>query len=173
LIFVVAMGAGYSLFAGALALALLNLPLVVSLSEEAIRAVPRELEEASLALGATRVQTTARVTLPYAWPGILSAMVLSVGRVFSESAPLILTAGVTYSRPTAYALNPFRGGATLAVHLWYVNSSGLCPDRAEVSAGTAAVLIALVALTNVAATRLSRGHVVTRPRRAPLKKANA
>ncbi|MFO0612403.1 MAG: phosphate ABC transporter permease PstA [Polyangiaceae bacterium] len=156
LVFVVLMKAGYSLFAGAFVLALLNLPLVVSLSEEAIRSVPRELEEASYALGATRVQTVVRVTLPHAWPGILSATVLSIGRVFAESAPLIMTAGTTISRVNAYALDPFRGGETLAVHLWYVNSAGLAPDRAEVSAGTAAVLILLVTLTNAIAHRLSK-----------------
>jgi phosphate transport system permease protein len=155
LIFVVAMKAGYSLFAGAFVLALLNLPLVVGIAEESLHAVPRELDEASLALGATRVQTTLRVTLPYAWPGILSALVLSIGRVFAESAPLIMTAGTTISRASAYSLDPFRGGETLAVHLWYVNSVGLSPDRADVSAGTAAVLVVLVGLTNVLAARLA------------------
>jgi phosphate transport system permease protein len=155
LIFVVEMHAGYSLFAGAFVLALLNLPLVVGIAEESLRAVPRELDEASLALGATRVQTTLHVTLPYAWPGILSALVLSVGRVFAESAPLIMTAGTTISRASAYSLNPFRGGETLAVHLWYVNSAGLSPDRAEVSAGTAAVLVVLVGLTNILASRFA------------------
>ncbi len=156
LVFVVEMKAGYSLFAGAFVLALLNLPLVVSISEASLRAVPRELEDGSSALGATKVQTTFRVTLPHAWPGILSALVLSVGRVFAESAPLIMTAGTTISRTSAYSLNPFRGGETLAVHLWYVNSSGLSPDRAEISAATAAILIVLVGFTNLLASRLGR-----------------
>jgi phosphate transport system permease protein len=156
LVFVVQMKAGYSLFAGAFVLALLNLPLVVGIAEESMHAVPRELDEASLALGATPVQTAFRVTIPYAWPGILSALVLSIGRVFAESAPLIMTAGTTISRANAYSLNPFRGGETLAVHLWYVNSAGLAPDRAEVSAGTAAVLVVLVGLTNLLASRFAR-----------------
>ncbi len=156
LVFVVELKAGYSLLAGAFVLALLNLPLVVGIAEESMRAVPRELEDASLALGATQVQTVLRVTLPYAWHGILSALVLSIGRVFAESAPLIMTAGTTISRVNAYSLNPFRGGETLAVHLWYVNSSGLSPDGADVSAGTAAVLVILISLTNVLAARLSR-----------------
>ncbi|MGA3123922.1 MAG: phosphate ABC transporter permease PstA [Polyangiaceae bacterium] len=156
LVFVVQMKMGYSLFAGAVVLALLNLPLVVGIAEESMHAVPRELDEASLALGATPVQTAWRVTLPYAWPGILSALVLSVGRVFAESAPLIMTAGTTISRSTAYSLDPFRGGETLAVHLWYVNSAGLSPDRGEISAGTAAVLVVLVALTNALASRFAR-----------------
>jgi phosphate transport system permease protein len=118
--------------------------------------VPRELEDASLALGATAVETVRFITLPYAWPGILSAVVLSIGRVFAESAPLIMTAGTTVSRSSAYSLSPFRGGETLAVHLWYVNSAGLSPDKVAVSAGTAAVLVALIALTNMLAARLAR-----------------
>jgi phosphate transport system permease protein len=156
LVFVVEMKLGYSLFAGAVVLALLNLPLVVGVTEESLRAVPRELEEASLALGATEVQTALRISIPYAWPGILSALVLSIGRVFAESAPLIMTAGTTVSRANAYSLDPFRGGETLAVHLWYVNSAGLAPDRADVSAGTAAALVVLVLGTNVLAARLAR-----------------
>ncbi|MFO0675515.1 MAG: phosphate ABC transporter permease PstA [Polyangiaceae bacterium] len=156
LVFVVGLRAGYSLLAGAFVLALLNLPLVVGIAEESIRSVPRDLEDASLALGATPVQTAFRVTLPYAWPGILSALVLSIGRVFAESAPLIMTAGTTISRTNAYSLNPFRGGETLAVHLWYVNSSGLSPDKAEVSAGTAAVLVLLIVATNTLSARFAK-----------------
>jgi phosphate transport system permease protein len=167
LVFVVQMHAGYSLLAGAFVLALLNLPLVVGITEEAIQAVPRELEDASIALAATRAQTVWRVTLPYAWPGILSAAMLSIGRVFAESAPLIMTAGTTVSRVDAYSLSPMRGGETLAVHLWYVNSSGLSPDRVEVSAGTAAILVVLVGLTNLLVSRLSRygGATGTRSRK--------
>ena len=167
LLFVVLMQAGYSILAGAFVLSLLNLPLVVGITEESLSAVPRELEEASLALGATPVQTVMRVTLPYAWPGVLSAMVLSVGRVLAESAPLIMTAGTTISRASAYSLSPLRGGETLAVHLWYVNSAGLSPDKADVSAGTAAVLVAMIAMTNVLASRLGRygGAAGTRRRR--------
>jgi phosphate transport system permease protein len=156
LVFVVEMKAGYSLLAGAFVLALLNLPLMVGVTEESLRAVPHELEDASLALGATSVETVRHITLPYAWPGILSALVLSIGRVFAESAPLIMTAGTTISRSSAYSLSPFRGGETLAVHLWYVNSAGLSPDKVAVSAGTAAVLVALIALTNMLAARLAR-----------------
>lgn len=154
LVFVVKMKAGYSLFAGACVLALLNLPLVVGIVEESLRNVPREIEEASYALGATRTQTILRVTLPHAWPGIVSAMVLSVGRVFAESAPLIMTAGTTIARAHAYSLDPMRGGETLAVHLWYVGSAGLAPDRAEIGAGAAATLVVLVLVTNLLAARI-------------------
>ncbi len=156
LLFVVAMHAGYSLFAGAFVLALLNLPLVVGVAEQSLRAVPRELEDASLALGATEVETVMQVSLPHAWPGILSAIVLSIGRVFAESAPLIMTAGTTISRSNAYSLDPLRGGETLAVHLWYVNSAGLSPDKADVSAGTAAILVVLVVTTNLIAAQIAK-----------------
>ena len=83
-------------------------------------------------------------------------MLLAVGRVFAESAPLVFTTGTAVSRTTAYSFDPFRGGETLAVHLWYVNSAALGPDRADVSAGTAAVLVLLVALIDILATRLRR-----------------
>jgi phosphate transport system permease protein len=86
----------------------------------------------------------------------LSAIVLSIGRVFAESAPLIMTAGTTISRANAYSLDPLRGGETLAVHLWYVNSAGLSPDKADVSAGTAAILVVLVVTTNLLAARIAK-----------------
>jgi phosphate transport system permease protein len=156
LLFVVMMNKGYSLFAGACSLALLNLPIMVAVSEESLRNVPRDLEDASLALGTSKVRTALFVSLPYAWPGILSAIVLSIGRVFAESAPLIMTAGTTVSRATAYSTDPMRGGESLAVHLWYVNSAGLAPDRDAVSAGTATVLLVLVIAVNAIATRLAR-----------------
>lgn len=169
LVLVVELRLGYSLFAGAIVLAILNLPLVVGVTEESLRAVPRELEDASSALGATALQTAFRVSLPYAWPGILSALVLAVGRVFAESAPLIMTAGTTISRASAYSLDPLRGGETLAVHLWYLSSSGLAPDRVEVAAATAAVLVVLVVVTNALAARLAGygGATGTRLRRPP------
>ena len=75
-----------------------------------------------------------------------------------------MTAGTTISRANAYSLNPFRGGETLAVHLWYVNSAGLSPDKGEVSAGTAAVLVLLILLTNTLAARLARFGGATGPR---------
>jgi phosphate transport system permease protein len=156
LVFVVALKLGFTLLGGALVLACLNLPLVVGIAEEAIRAVPRELEDASLALGASRVQTLFGVTLPYAWPGILSAIVLAVGRVFAESAPLIYTAGLTVDPRAPYDASPLRAGETLAVHLWYVNSNGVVPDKRIISAGAAAVLVLLAVLTNTLGHRLAR-----------------
>ena len=156
LVFVVALRLGYTLLGGALVLGCLNLPLVVGVAEEAIRAVPRELEDASLALGASRVQTLLRVTLPVAWPGILSAVVLAVGRVFAESAPLIYTAGLTTDPRAPYSLSPLRAGETLAVHLWYVNANGVVPDKRLISAGAAAVLVVLTLAADELGLRMAR-----------------
>jgi phosphate transport system permease protein len=156
LVLVVALKLGYTLLGGALVLACLNLPLVVGITEEALRAVPRELADASLALGASRVQTLLGVTLPCARHGILSAIVLAVDRVFAESAPLIYTAGLTIDPRAPYDLSPLPAGETLAVHLWYVNSNGVVPDERVISAGAAAVLVLLAVLTNALGHQLAR-----------------
>lgn len=156
LLFVVTLGLGYTLLGGAMVLACLNLPLVVGVAEEAIRATPRELEDASLALGASPVQTLLRVTLPHATPGILSAAVLAIGRVFAESAPLVYTAGLTTDPRTPFSLSPLRSGETLAVHLWYLNSNGVVPDRKLIAAGAAAILVLLAVIVNLLGHCLAR-----------------
>lgn len=91
-LFVTWMQMGRSLLAGACTLALLVLPLVISASEEALRQLPRGLREGSLALGATRLQTISRVVLPNALPGILTGLILALGRAAGETAPILFTA---------------------------------------------------------------------------------
>ena len=90
-LFVTWMHLGRSLLAGACTLALLVLPLVISASEEALRQLPRGLREGSLALGATRLQTIRRVVLPNALPGILTGLILALGRAAGETAPILFT----------------------------------------------------------------------------------
>src|SRR5262245_56845286 len=101
--FVVMLGLGKSLLAGALTLGLLILPTVVSAAEEALRNVPSALREASLALGATKWQTTYKIVLPSALPGVLTGAILGVGRAAGETAPIIFTAAAffTPSLPTS------------------------------------------------------------------------
>lgn len=154
LVFVVSLGWGFSRIGAALTLALVNLPLVVRATESAIERVPRSLEEASFALGATRWQTLRRVTLPAAMPGLASALVLAIGRVFAESAPLVFTAGVGAAR---YSLDPLASGSTLAVHLWYIQSESLLPDAGAIAAGIALVLVVFAAIIESLANRLLRG----------------
>ena len=115
IVFLVMMGLGYSILSGSLTLALLNLPLMVRVAEDAIRSVPGSYREASLALAGSKWETTRKVVLPAALPGLLTAIVLTAGRIIGETAPLILTMGTTISPNAYYSLNPLSTGETLAV----------------------------------------------------------
>ncbi|MBW3114326.1 MULTISPECIES: phosphate ABC transporter permease PstA [Bacillaceae] len=160
LVFVNTTGWGYTIIGGALALTVFNLPVLVRVSEDAIRGVPRELKEASLALGITNWHTVKTVLIPGAFPSILTGAILASGRVFGEAAALLFTAGLSTPRlnymdwnpvsPTS-PLNLFRPAETLAVHIWSVNTQGLIPDVDEKAAGASAVLILSVLIFNLGA----------------------
>lgn len=165
LLFVNLLGWGFSMFSGAIALTVFNLPLMVRITEQAIKAVSREQREASLALGLSRWRTIQSVVLPAAIPGILTGTILASGRVFGEAAALLFTAGMstppldfTNWNPLApnSPINPFRPAETLAVYIWKVNSEGLAPDAKEIAAGASAVLIIAVLLFNLTARWLGR-----------------
>lgn len=158
IIFVNKTGWGYSLIGGALAVAVLNLPVATRISEDAIRSVPQTLREASYALGATQWQTITRVMLPAALPGLLTGFIMTAGRAFGEAAALLYTAGMStpildYSDLNPFSssspLNPFRPGATLAVYIWKVNSEGLVPDARAIADGASAVLVLAVLAFNL------------------------
>ena len=165
LVFVTVFGFGYSLMAGALALTVINLPMMVRVTEENLLSVPRDLREASLSLGATKWQTILRVVLPTALPGLITGVVITAGRVFGEAAALLFTAGMTTPRldfgqlditePTC-PWNPFRPGETLAVHIWKINSEALIPDIRRVADGSAAVLVLVVLVFNLGARWIAR-----------------
>jgi phosphate transport system permease protein len=137
---------------GALTLALLNLPLMVRIAEDSIRAVPASYREASLALGGSRLETIRKAVLPSALPGIITALVLTGGRIIGETAPLILTTGTTISPNAQYSLNPLQTGETLAVHIWVLKIVGVpgLKDAQLVADGSAAVLLLIVLAINVA-----------------------
>lgn len=147
IIFVNQMHLGFSILGGALTLVLLNLPMLVRVTEESIRTVPKSYEEASLALGATKLQTIWRVVLPSAMPGIITGITLTAGRALGETAILIFTAGTTVSR-FMYDTDVMAGGETLAVHLWYLMSAGLVPDRDLIADGIGALLIITILIFN-------------------------
>ncbi len=148
IVFISLMGFGISLGVGAMTLALMNLPVIVRVTEEALKTVPKEYREASLALGATKWQTISRVVLPSALPGIITGVTLTAGRAVGETAILIFTAGTTVSRNIPdFSLSA--GGETLAVHMWYVMAIGLVPDRIAKADGTAALLILTILLFNL------------------------
>ena len=148
LVFVTTLGLGFSIIGGALTLSLLNLPVLVRVTEETLRAVPDSYREASAALGATKWQTIRKVLIPTALPGLVTGITLVAGRALGESAILIFTAGVTVSR-FAPDFNVMASGETLAVHLWYVRSEGLIPDALEIAEGTAALLVLVVLAMNL------------------------
>ena len=127
IIFVNFLGFGFSIIGGALTLLLLNLPVLVRVTEESINTVPNHYREASLALGATKWQTIWKVVLPNALPGIITGITLTAGRALGETAILIFTAGTTVSRHM-FDTDVFAAGETLAVHMWYLMSTGLVPD---------------------------------------------
>ncbi|WP_312471711.1 phosphate ABC transporter permease PstA [Neobacillus sp.] len=165
LMFVNVTGWGYTILGGALALTVFNLPVIVRVSEDSIRAVPRDLKEASLALGITHWHTIKTVILPSAFPSILTGVILAAGRVFGEAAALLFTAGLSTPRLDYTNWNPFSGQSplnifrpaeTLAVHIWSVNTQGLIPDVEEVSNGSAAVLVISVLLFNLLARWIGR-----------------
>ena len=148
IVFINIMGFGISLGVGAMTLALMNLPVIVRVTEEALKTVPKEYRDASLALGAPKWQTISRVVLPSAMPGIITGITLTAGRAVGETAILIFTAGTTVSRSIPdFSLSA--GGETLAVHMWYVMAIGLVPDRIDKANGTAALLILMILLFNL------------------------
>ena len=147
IIFVNMMNMGFSILGGSLTLVLLNLPMLVRVTEESIRTVPKSYEEASLALGATKLQTIFKVVLPSAMPGIITGITLTAGRALGETAILIFTAGTTVSRHMLDT-DVMAGGETLAVHLWYLMSAGLVPDRDAIANGIGALLILVILVFN-------------------------
>jgi phosphate transport system permease protein len=155
--FVVFLGLKYSILSGALTLTLMILPTIVRTSEEAIKAVPSSYREGSLALGATKLQTIIKNVIPTAMPGILTGLILGIGRVVGESAAVIYTAGSSLGVPDSI----LRPGRTLSVHLFTLASEGL---SAENTYATAVVLITLVLIINFIANTLINKIFIARRR---------
>jgi len=147
--FVVALQFKYSILSGALTLSIMVLPTVIRSTEEALKSVPDSYREGSFALGAGKLITVARVILPCAIPGILTAVILSIGRIVGETAAVYLTAGYVPSIPSSI----LRSGRTLSVHLYTLAREGISFEQAY---ATATVLIVIVAIINFIATRTAR-----------------
>ena len=147
--FVTTLKFGYSLIAGSLTLAIIILPVIIRTTEEALKVVPPSYREASLGLGATRFQTLYKVILPSAIPGILSGVILSMGRVIGESAALFLTAGTVYKIPTSI----MSSGRTLTVHAFLETK-----EKGDIASAAAAgiVLIVMIFILNLLAKFVSK-----------------
>lgn len=137
LCFNIAFGWGYSLLAGVFTISIMILPLILRSTEEALMAVSDSYREGSFGLGAGKLRTVFKIVLPTAVPGILSGVILAIGRIVGESAALIFTAG-TYAQVPE---NLFSSTRTLSVHMYCLLSEGLYTDQAY---ATAVVLLILV-----------------------------
>lgn len=129
---------GGNIFSGALTMAIMLLPTIVKTTEEAIRVIPYSLTQASLALGASRTQTTFKVVLPNALPGILTLTLLSIGRIIGESAALVFAMGATIGDNPSLT----DGNASLAVHI-YIILGGEAP-RYEAACAIAIIILIVV-----------------------------
>jgi phosphate transport system permease protein len=134
----------WSILSGSLTLALMMLPTIIRTSEEAIRTVPASYRDVSASLGAGKWQTVVRAVLPSALPGIMTGVILSVGRCVGETAAVIFTAGSSILFPKSI----FTSTRTLSVHFYLLAREGLSIENAY---GTAAVLIIAILLINLAA----------------------
>lgn len=146
--FVVFMGMGWSVLSGALSLSLMILPTLVRSTEESLKTVPMSYREGSLSLGATKLKTTTKIILPCCKKGILSGLILSIGRAIGETAVIMLTVGGALKLP----LSIFDSARTMSVHMYILTAEGISEEK---SYATAALLIIVVLVINGLANIIS------------------
>lgn len=153
LAFVIALGWGYSMIAGVLTLVMMVLPTIIRTTEEALLAVPNSYREGSFGLGAGKIRTIFKIIVPTAIPGILSGVILAIGRIVGETAALIYTSGTVAETATSLT----DSARTLSVHLYCLLSEGLFTNQAY---AIAVILLLLVvginALSNFIAKKLAK-----------------
>lgn len=152
-LFVNFFGFGDSILAGSLTLGLLALPLVIRTTEEALKAIPDSFREGSLALGATKLQTIRRVILPMAMPNIITGLILALGRVSGETAPILFTCAAYFLPQLPQSV--FDQCMALPYHLYVLATSGTDMEKQiPIAYGTALVLIIIILLVNLLANTL-------------------
>jgi phosphate transport system permease protein len=149
---------GFSAFAGAVAISILMLPMILLTAEDAIRMVPSKMKEAAIGMGATSTQVAWMVSLPTAIPGILTGIMLAIARGGGETAPLLFTALFSNYWPMTHGrLNLHQPTASLAVLIY--NFAGMpFQNQVELAWAAALVLVLLVLVTNLAGQALSRNR---------------
>lgn len=147
--FVATLKFGMSIIAASLTLTIIILPVVIRTTEEALKTVPQSYREGSLALGTTKLQTLLKVILPSAVPGILSGIILSMGRIIGESAAIFLTAGTVAALPEGI----FSSARTLTVHSYLVTQES---GDIELASAIGIVLIVIILVLNLTATYISK-----------------
>ncbi len=154
-LFVKTMKFGDSILAGSLTLGLLALPLIIRITEEALIAIDDSFRFGSYALGATKLQTIRRIILPMAYPNIITGLILSIGRVSGETAPILFTVAAYFlpKLPTSI----FDQVMALPYHLYVISTSGTkIQESRDMAYGTALVLVLIVLILNLAANALRR-----------------
>lgn len=149
LFFNIYLGWGYSILGGALTLSIMILPLIMRTTEEALQAVPDAYREGSFGLGAGKLRTVFRVVLPSAVPGILSGVILAIGRIVGETAALLYPAGTA----AQVADGMFSSGRTLAVHMYALLNEGLYMEQAY---ATAVILLVMVVCINALSSFIAK-----------------
>ena len=152
LFFVLYMHMGFSLLAGGLTLALMGLPIILRVSEEAIKVVPESYKLGSLALGASKWQTIYKVVLPTAIPGIITGVILGMGRAIGETAAVMFTAGTVAKIPWSV----FSSVRTMTLHIYLLTMENISVRNAY---GTAAVLIIMILAITIASNVITRRYL--------------
>ena len=153
IVFVITLGWSFTLLSGVITMAIMILPLIMRTTEEALMAVPDSFREGSFGLGAGRLRTVFRIVLPSSIPGILSGVILAIGRIVGESAALIFTSGTNPVVPKSL----FSSASTLSVHLYTLLNEGRYTDQAYATAVVLLIVgIIINALSSVVAKKLSR-----------------
>lgn len=147
--FVTTLKMGMSIIAASLTLTIMVLPVIIRTTEEALKTVPQSYREGSLALGTTKLRTLLKVILPSAMPGILSGIILSMGRIIGESAAIFLTAGTVAAMPESI----FSSARTLTVHAYLVTQEA---GDIELAAAIGVVLIVIILALNLTASWISK-----------------
>lgn len=165
MLFIQMTGMSWNLFAGAMTVSILSVPLLTTTTEDALRNLPPEYKAGSMGLGATHWQTIIKVLLPACVTRIVTGIILAAGRGFGEAAALLYTAGMSTSinwerwsdlSSNKSPFNPFRTGETLALHIWKLRTEGgLNPDADAIAAVTSALLVLLVLSFSLLARYLS------------------
>ncbi len=152
LLFSTILGFGYSILAGALTLTLLVLPIIVRTAQESLKTVQSSYREAALGIGSTKFYMIRTIILPSAMPGIITGIILAIGRIVGESAALIFTSGISTTMPKNFFGHIMESGATLTIQLFTSAAKG----ENDVAFGIAAVLVIIVLVINQVTNRMNR-----------------
>lgn len=152
LIFSVMLAFGYSILSGALTLTLMVLPIIIRTTQESLKTVPGSYREAALGIGSTKFYMIRTVILPSAMPGIITGIILAIGRIVGESAALIFTSGISTTMPKDFFGHIMESGATLTIQLYTSAAKG----QNNIAFGIAAVLIIVVLIINFLTNYLNK-----------------